>query len=98
MYNGDGVHQNAVKTAGDDCASLVHMYVCMYVYVRMYLHMDVERYIFVCMTVCMYTYTFNQTKPPAYACVCIYICMCTLMYVCIQKHIQIYEMSTCMFR
>jgi len=46
----------------------VCMYVCMYVYVRMY--------VCICMYVCMYVYVCVCMCMYVYVCICMYVCIC----------------------
>ena len=55
----------------------VHMNVCKYVCLCMYVYMYISMYICNYVCVCMYI-------------LCMYVCMCVCMYVCICSYVYIY--------
>ena len=68
----------------------INVYVYMYVYVclYMYVYMCVYVYIYTCIYVCMYIYIYVCVC--MYVCVCVYVCICLYVYMHVCIHVLIY--------
>ena len=63
------------------------MHVCMCAYVCMHVYMDVCMHVYVCVCMCMCVYMYT----------CVYACMCVCMYVCAYVYVCVHAcMRVCM--
>ena len=76
------VHMNAMhKCSTGVCGHpwyvyMIAMYVCMYVWMNVWLYVCWQVYMCMCTCVCVYVYVCMSM------CVCAYVCMCVCVYVC----------------